>query len=83
MAVVGVDVTDLIAVEYGVRPDDSILPESKELMKKRGLVSSDDGETLALTFAHHVDEFVQCPGSSWHFRGHDYNPMDLIDGIRS
>ena len=48
--------TDLTSVEYGFRPDDSILLESKESMKKRGLASPDDGDALALTFAHPVPE---------------------------
>ena len=49
--------TDLTGVEYGFRPDDSILLESKESMKKRGQASPDDGDALALTFAHPVPEF--------------------------
>ena len=49
--------TDLTSVEYGFRPDDSILLESKESMKKRGLASPDDGDALALTFAHPTPEF--------------------------
>ena len=48
--------TDLTSVEYGFRPDDSILLESKESMKKRGQASPDDGDALALTFAHPVPE---------------------------
>lgn len=48
--------TDLTSVEYGFRPDDTILLESKESMKKRGLASPDDGDALALTFAHPVPE---------------------------
>lgn len=50
--------TDLTAVEYSFRPDDTILLESKESMKKRGLASPDDGDALAITFAHPVPEFT-------------------------
>lgn len=50
--------TDLTAVEYGFRPDDSILLESKESMKKRGLASPDDADALAVTFAQPVAEFM-------------------------
>jgi hypothetical protein len=48
---------DLTAVEYGYTPrdgDDAIILEKKEHMKKRGLASPDDGDALALTFAHPV-----------------------------
>ena len=46
--------TDLTSVEYGFRPDDTILLESKESMKKRGLPSPDWGDALACTFAEPV-----------------------------
>ena len=49
--------TDLTAVEYGFKPDDTILLESKESMKKRGLASPDDADALAVTFAQPVAEF--------------------------
>ncbi|WP_017773826.1 hypothetical protein [Paraburkholderia kururiensis] len=48
---------DLTGVEYGyVLRDgkDAILLEKKEDMKKRGLQSPDNGDALALTFAHPV-----------------------------
>lgn len=51
--------TDLTSVEYSFRPDDTILLESKESMKKRGLASPDDGDALAITFAYPVPEFSQ------------------------
>lgn len=51
-------VTDLTGVEYGFRPDDTILLESKESMKKRGLASPDDADALAVTFAYPVPEFT-------------------------
>jgi len=54
--------TDLTSVEYGFRPDDTILLESKESMKKRGLASPDDGDALALTFAQPVPELALPPG---------------------
>lgn len=50
--------TDLTGVEYGFTPKDEILLESKESMKKRGLASPDDGDALAVTFAHPVPEFT-------------------------
>lgn len=56
--------TDLTGVEYGFRPDDTILLESKESMLKRGLASPDDGDALALTFAHPVPEFADMGPSS-------------------
>lgn len=48
---------DLPAVEYGYALKDGhdcIALEKKEHMKKRGLASPDDGDALALTFAHPV-----------------------------
>jgi hypothetical protein len=50
--------TDLTAVEYSFRPDDTILLEPKEVMKRRGLDSPDDGDALAITFAEPVPEFT-------------------------
>jgi hypothetical protein len=50
--------TDLTSVEYGFRPDDSILLESKDAMKRRGLASPDDADALAVTFAQPVAEFL-------------------------
>lgn len=50
--------TDLTSVEYGFNAADQILLERKEDMKKRGLASPDDGDALALTFAHPVPEFA-------------------------
>lgn len=50
--------TDLTGVEYGFTVADQILLESKESMKKRGLASPDDGDALALTFAHPVPEYT-------------------------
>lgn len=54
--------TDLTSVEYGFRPDDTILLESKESMARRGLASPDDGDALALTFAHPVPEVPEPSG---------------------
>jgi hypothetical protein len=70
--------TDLTAVEYGFRPDDSILLESKESMKKRGLASPDDGDALALTFAQHVDEYIPQEAEHHHSRRRDYNPLECV-----
>lgn len=47
-------VTDLTGVEYSFNPRDQIQLERKESMKARGLNSPDDGDALALTFAHPV-----------------------------
>ena len=46
--------SDLTGVQYGFNPDNAILLEKKEDMKKRGLGSPDDGDALALTFAYPV-----------------------------
>jgi hypothetical protein len=46
--------TDLTGVEYSFNPRDQIQLERKESMKARGLASPDDGDALALTFAHPV-----------------------------
>lgn len=48
--------TDLTSVEYGFTPTDQVLLERKQSMKARGLASPDDGDALALTFAHPVPE---------------------------
>ena len=45
---------DLKAVDYGYDASDAILLERKDDMRKRGLASPDDGDALALTFAHPV-----------------------------
>lgn len=50
--------TDLTSVEYSFRADDSIILESKESMKKRGLASPDCADALAITFAQPVSEFA-------------------------
>ena len=47
-------VADLTAVDYGYDASDAILLERKDDMRKRGLASPDDGDALALTFAHPV-----------------------------
>lgn len=45
---------DLVGPEYGFDKDGRIQLEKKEDMKKRGLASPDNGDALALTFAHPV-----------------------------
>jgi hypothetical protein len=45
---------DLAAVQYGFDANNRIQLEKKSDMKKRGLASPDDGDTLAQTFAHPV-----------------------------
>jgi hypothetical protein len=47
-------IADLTAVDYGYDAADAILLERKDDMRKRGLASPDDGDALALTFAHPV-----------------------------
>ena len=42
------------AVDYGSNGSDAILLECKDDMRRRGLASPDDGDALALTFAHPV-----------------------------
>jgi hypothetical protein len=45
---------DLIGPEYGFDKDGRIQLEKKDDMKKRGIASPDDGDSLALTFARPV-----------------------------
>ena len=47
-------IADLKAVDYGYDASDAILLERKDDMRRRGLASPDDGDALALTFAHPV-----------------------------
>ena len=71
--------TDLTGVEYGFRPDDSILLESKEAMKRRGLSSPDDADALAMTFAQPVAEFTggeEIPMTR--SKGRDYDPYTVV-----
>ena len=72
---------DLPAVEYGYAMRDSrdcIVLEKKEHMKARGLSSPDDGDALALTFAHPVapadQRWKYGPPGSGGFES-DYDPM--------
>lgn len=46
--------TDLTAPGFGMTREQAIKLEKKEDMKKRGLASTDDGDAIALTFAHPV-----------------------------
>ena len=70
--------TDLTSVEYGFRPDDSLLLESKESMKSRGLASPDDGDALALTFAQPVpDGPVEDASARGKRRPMDYDPYSF------
>ena len=78
-------IADLPAVEYGYAMKDSrdcIVLEKKEHMKARGLASPDDGDALALTFAHPVAPVDQ----SYKYAGHggrgfsaEYDPMPYGD----
>ncbi|WP_421995871.1 terminase [Reyranella sp.] len=45
---------DLTAIDYGYDAADAIRLEKKDDMRRRGLASPDDGDALALTFAHPV-----------------------------
>ena len=45
---------DLGNVEYGYNGADALMLERKDDMRRRGLSSPDDGDALALTFAHPV-----------------------------
>ena len=47
-------IDDLTGPEYALHPTGQIKLESKDSMKKRGLASPDDGDSLALTFAEPV-----------------------------
>ena len=51
-------VNDLTAVEYTYTPTNQLLLEKKEDMKKRGLASPDDADSLALTFAIQMNEYL-------------------------
>jgi hypothetical protein len=53
--------TDLTAPGYFHDKSDRLLLESKEQMKKRGVDSPDDGDALALTFAHVVSAAQPAP----------------------
>jgi hypothetical protein len=50
--------TDMTSVEYMFKPDDTIILEAKEAMKRRGLASPDAADALAITFAQVVPEFA-------------------------
>ena len=51
-------ITDLTGVEYAYTPTNQIILEKKEDLKKRGLASPDDADSLALTFAIQMNEYV-------------------------
>ncbi len=68
---------DLVGVEYNFNMRNEIQLEKKEDMKKRGLASPDDGDSLALTFAFPVAKRqanVDLPGNK--VRSKDYDPLD-------
>ena len=71
---------DLAGIEYGYVPRDgrdAIILEKKEHMKKRGLASPDDGDALALTFAHPVgpSDHSGAFGSKLGSEYDDYDPF--------
>jgi hypothetical protein len=45
-------IADLGNIEYGYDASDAILLKRKDDMRRRGPASPDDGDALALTFAH-------------------------------
>lgn len=51
-------ISDLTGVEYGYTPTNQLLLEKKEDMKARGLPSPDNADSLALTFALQVNEYL-------------------------
>ena len=66
--------TDLISIEYGYsRTSNAILLESKEDMKKRGLVSPDDSDALAVTFAEDIGPLPTRQGQNVGIQ-HEYDP---------
>lgn len=77
---------DLTAVEYGYKLKngrDSILLERKADMKSRGLQSPDDGDALALTFAHPVAPTDHSPQLGHKPRHQvDYDPFAGMYGRR-
>jgi hypothetical protein len=70
----------LTGVEYGFNQRDQILLESKDSMRSRGLASPDDGDALALTFAHPVpiampDDFPKAASNQ------DYDPIEFMSRV--
>ena len=51
-------ISDLTGVEYDYTPTNQLLLEKKEDMKDRGLPSPDNADSLALTFAVKVNEYL-------------------------
>lgn len=51
--------SELTSVEYGYTPTSQILLEKKEDLKARGLPSPDAADSLALTFAVKVNEYIE------------------------
>ena len=70
---------DLAAVQYGFNLKGDIQLEPKEAMKKRGLASPDDGDGLALTFAHPVAELPREPAMTATGWGDGAKPVMLPD----
>ena len=73
--------TDLTAVEYGFKADDSIQLERKEDMKRRGLASPDAGDAYALTFAAPVSDQADPPRDGVHGarRPAEHDPYAALD----
>lgn len=63
-------ISDLTGVEYGYTPTNQLLLEKKEDMKARGLPSPDNADSLALTFALQVNEYLDdLPSPAVTYRG--------------
>lgn len=73
---------EMTAVEYGFTPDNRLVLERKEDLKRRGMSSPDIADALALTFAHPVGVSMPRPDGvsdvSWRptFKERDYDPLE-------
>lgn len=68
--------TDICGVEYGFNARNDIQLESKDDMKKRGLMSPDLGDALALTYVLPVLPNRPSFQGDAHEQGKDYDPFD-------
>ena len=71
-------IIDLTSVEYKYDAADRLLLEKKEDMKKRGVMSPDIAEALALTHAYPVNMIVN---EDYLEPDNDYNQTDTVDGV--
>ena len=69
--------TDLVGVEYGYRPNNDLILESKQDMKRRGMASPDLADALALTYALPIMPRNRAGYSgTGNYTEHDYDPFD-------